>query len=106
MTPPTARTGPVQVIPGDVIRINATYAIADNAEFIKTISRYDMFPVTPLGMCYDGSQKLDSTYRGFGHNVKFLYDPSEFPPRAISGLPWGTKTIPMPGLLLIAIMGL
>jgi hypothetical protein len=78
MTPPAAKTGPVQVIPGDAIRINATYAITDDAEFVKTISRYVMFPVTPLGMCYDGSQKLDSTYKGFGYNVIFLYDPSGF----------------------------
>jgi len=78
MTPPTAKAGPVQVISGDAIRVNATYALADNAEFVKTISRYVMFPVTPLGMCYDGSQKLDSTYKGFGYKVIFLYDPSGF----------------------------
>lgn len=78
MTPPTGKAGPVQVIPGDAIRIGATYAITDNSEFIKTISRYVMFPVTPLGMCYDGSKKLDSTYKGFGYNVIFLYDPSGF----------------------------
>jgi hypothetical protein len=29
-------------------------------------------------MCYDGSQKLDSTYRDFGYKVIFLYNPSEF----------------------------
>jgi hypothetical protein len=29
-------------------------------------------------MCYDGSQKLDSTYRDFGYNVIFLYNPSGF----------------------------
>lgn len=78
MTPPTAKTGPVQVISSDAIRINDTYNMTDNAEFIKKISRYTMFPVTPLGMCYDGSQKLDSTYRDFGYKVIFLYNPSEF----------------------------
>ncbi len=78
MTPPTAKSGPVQVIPSDAIWINATYTLTDNAEFIKTISRYVMFPVTPLGMCYDGSQKLDRTYRDFGYKVIFLYNPSGF----------------------------
>jgi hypothetical protein len=78
MTPPTAKTGPVQVISNDAIHINATYNMTDNAEFIKKISRYTMFPVTPLGMCYDGSQKLDGTYRDFGYKVIFLYNPSEF----------------------------
>ena len=66
------------MIANDAISINATYAPTDNAEFVKTISRYVMFPVTPLGMCYDGSQKLDSTYRDFGYKVIFLYNPSGF----------------------------
>jgi len=78
MTPPTAKTGPVQVISSDAIRINDTYNQTDNSEFVKTVSRYVMFPVTPLGMCYDGSQKLDSTYRNFGYKVIFLYNPSGF----------------------------
>jgi hypothetical protein len=78
MTPPTAKTGPIQVISSDAISINTTYSMTDNAEFIKKISRYTMFPVTPLGMCYDGSQKLDSTYSNFGDRVIFLYNPSGF----------------------------
>ncbi len=78
MTPPTAKTGPVQVISSNAIRINDTYNQTDKSEFVKTVSRYVMFPVTPLGMCYDGSQKLDSTYRSFGYNVIFLYNPSGF----------------------------
>ena len=78
MTPPTSKSGPVQVIPGDAIKINASYVMADDEEFIKAVSRYIMFPVTPLGMCYDGSEKLDSTYSGAGYHVVFLYDPSGF----------------------------
>jgi hypothetical protein len=78
MTPPTSTSGPVQVIPGDAITTNASYAITDDQELIKTISRYLMFPVTPLGMCYDGSKKLDSTYKEAGYSVMFLYDPSGF----------------------------
>ena len=78
MSPPTAKSGPIQVIPGDAIKVNATYKKTDNAEFRKTISRYVIFPVTPLGMCYDGSQKLQNTYKNFGYNVVYLYDPSGF----------------------------
>ena len=78
MTPPTAKTGPTQIIASDAVRINATYNMTEDAEFIKKISRYTMFPVTPLGMCYDGSQKLYSTYSDFGHKVIFLYNPSGF----------------------------
>jgi hypothetical protein len=81
MTPPTAKAGPMQVISSDAIKVNATYNLTDSSEFIKTISRYIMFPVTPLGMCYDGSQKLDSTYRNFGYNVIFLYRGRRFSPR-------------------------
>ena len=78
MSPPTGKSGPVQVIPGDAIKQNTTYKETENADFIKTISRYVIFPVTPLGMCYDGSQKLQITYKNFGYNVIYLYDPSGF----------------------------
>ncbi|VVB68946.1 Uncharacterised protein [uncultured archaeon] len=78
MTPPTTETGPVQVISSDAIKINATYTKTDSSEFIKAIGRYIIFPVAPLGMCYDGSQKLESTYKNFGYKVAYLYDPSGF----------------------------
>lgn len=78
MTPPTSKTGPVKVISSDAIRINVTYSKTNNTEFIKTISRYVIFPETPLGMCYDGSQKLENAYKSFGCKVIYLYDPSGF----------------------------
>ena len=78
MTPPTSKTGPVKVISSDAIRINITYTRTNNTEFIKTISRYVIFPETPLGMCYDGSQKLENAYKSFGCKVIYLYDPSGF----------------------------
>jgi len=78
ITPPAAETGPVQVISSDAIKINSTYVKTDNSDFIKAIDRYMIFPVAPLGMCYDGSQKLESTYKNFGYRVAYLYDPSGF----------------------------
>ncbi len=78
MTPPTSKTGPVKVISSDAIRINITYSQTNNTDFIKTISRYVIFPQTPLGMCYDGSQKLENAYKSFGCKVIYLYDPSGF----------------------------
>lgn len=78
MTPPTAKSGPVQVLSSDAIRINRTYKKTDNEDFIKTIERYQMFPVTPLGLCYDGSQKLHDIYKSFGYNTMYIYDPSGF----------------------------
>ncbi len=76
--PPTSKTGPTKVISSDAIRINITYARTNDTEFIKTISRYVIFPEAPLGMCYDGSQKLENAYESFGWKVIFLYDPSGF----------------------------
>jgi len=78
MNPPENKSGPVQVIPNDAIKINATYTQSDNSKFKRTISEYAIFPVTPLGMCYDGAQKLENTYQGFGYNVIFLYNPAGF----------------------------
>ena len=78
MTPPTSQAGPVQVISADAVKTNVTYRKTDDANFIKTIDRYLIFPLTPLGMCYDGSQKLSESYRSFGYNTNFMYDPSGF----------------------------
>ena len=78
MTPPSAQTGPMQVISSDAIKINITYKKTGNADFIKTINRDQMFPLTPLGMCYDGSQTLSKSCKSFGYNTIFMYDPSGF----------------------------
>ncbi len=78
MIPPTTKTGPVQVISSDAVSINATYVRANDPEFTKAINKYVIFPVTPLGMCYDGSQKLEAAYKSFGLKVTYLYDPSGF----------------------------
>ncbi len=78
MEPPTGKSGPMQVIPTGAIQVNMTYNNSDNADFIKAVSRYTMFPVTPLGMCYDGSQQLDEIYKSFDYNVRYLYDPNGF----------------------------
>jgi hypothetical protein len=78
MEPPSGKGGPMQVIPTGAIQLNATYKKSDNADFIKTVSRYTMFPVTPLGMCYDGSLQLEEIYKSFGINVRYMYDPSGF----------------------------
>lgn len=45
--PSPEKAGPVQVIPSDAVRINASYNRSEDGEFIKTISRYIIFPVTP-----------------------------------------------------------
>lgn len=76
--PPQSTGGPIQLIPTDAIRTNVTYNKTKDSEFLRTISQYVLFPVTPLGLCYDGSQQLDETYRSFDYNVAFMYDPAQF----------------------------
>jgi hypothetical protein len=76
-TPPSP-TGPVMVISPDAIQKNVTYSKTDNSAFIKDVTRSVIFPVTPLGMCYDGSKKLADTYGSFSYRVRYMYDPSEW----------------------------
>jgi hypothetical protein len=76
MTPPTKQSGPIKVIPTGAIKINTTYARTANADFIKAISRYTIFPVAPLGMCFEGSQQVAKIYGSFGYNITYMYDPS------------------------------
>jgi hypothetical protein len=76
MEPPTEKSGPIQVLAADVIKKNQTYVKTTNTDFIKTVSRYTVFPVTPMGMCFDGSQKLAETYKSFNYKTVYLYDPS------------------------------
>jgi len=75
--PPTP-TGLIMLIPEESIQKDVKYEESKNKKFFKTLSRYVLFPVTPLGMCYDGSQHLGETYSSFGYNVKYMYDPSQF----------------------------
>ncbi|HII07200.1 MAG TPA: hypothetical protein HA349_07795 [Methanotrichaceae archaeon] len=76
--PPDLASGPVMIILPDAIQKNVTYSKTENSDFIKDVTRKVIFPVTPLGMCYDGSKKLADTYRSFDYRVRYMYDPSEW----------------------------
>jgi hypothetical protein len=76
ITPPTQASGPVRVIPTEAIKKNMTYGKAANTDFIKAVTRILIFPVAPLGMCFDGSQQVAKTYSSFGYNISYMYDPS------------------------------
>jgi hypothetical protein len=75
---PPSTSGPVMVIFPDAIQKNVTYDKTDNSAFIKDVTRRVLFPVTPLGMCYDGSKMLADTYGSFNYRVRYMYDPSEW----------------------------
>ena len=77
-TPPNIEAGPVMVIIPDAIQKNVTCNRTENSPFIRDVTRMVVFPVTPLGMCYDGSKKLADTYGSFGYGVRYMYDPSEW----------------------------
>lgn len=78
MTLPANQEEPVQVITGGAIKMNATYRKTENPNFMKIISRSLAFPVAPLGMCFDGSQKLQENYRSLGYSSTYMYDPSGY----------------------------
>jgi len=77
-TPPNISSEPVMVIRPDAIQKNVTYSKTDNSVLMKDVARKVIFPVTPLGMCYDGSKKLADTYESFDYRVRYMYDPSEW----------------------------
>ncbi len=65
------------VILSDAIQKNVTHSKTDNSAFIRDVTRSVIFPVTPLGTCYDGSNKLADTYGSFDYIIKYMYNPSE-----------------------------
>ena len=76
MTPPTQTSVPVRIIPCPFFEKNLTYSKATNPDFIKAVTRTLIFPVAPLGMCFEGSQQVAKTYSSFGYNISYMYDPS------------------------------
>ena len=76
ITPPKQTSVPVRIIPTEAIKKNMTYDKATNPDFIKAVTRTQIFPVAPLGMCIEGAQKLAETYSSFGYNIIYVYDPS------------------------------
>jgi hypothetical protein len=77
MTPPEKPIGPIRVSYDEAIKKNATYVMSSNPEFVKTISRSVLFPLVPLGMCYEGSKQLGIIYTGLGYNVTYMFHPDE-----------------------------
>jgi len=72
------RGSPTGASDPDAIQKNVTYNRTENIPFIRDVTRQVVFPVTPLGMCYDESEKLADTYGSFGYGVRYMYDPSEW----------------------------
>ncbi|MCX6677674.1 MAG: hypothetical protein NTU95_06980 [Methanothrix sp.] len=77
MTAPEKPVGPIRVNYDESIKKNATYAMSSNPEFVKSISRSVLFPLMPLGMCYEGSKQLGIIYTGMGSNVTYMFHPDD-----------------------------
>jgi hypothetical protein len=75
MTAPKKPTGPVRVGFDEAIKKNVTYAMSSNPEFVKSISRSILFPLMPLGMCYEGSKQMGIIFTGLGHNITYMFNP-------------------------------
>lgn len=73
MSPPSGPTQPTRVSASYAVKKNATYHKTSDPDFIKSISRSVQFPVTPLGMCYEGSNEMGKIYKDLGYNVTYMY---------------------------------
>jgi len=76
MTAPEKSIGPVRVSFDEAIKKDVTYAMSSNPVFVKSISRSVLFPLSPLGMCYEGSKQMGIIYTGLGHNIMYMFNPN------------------------------
>lgn len=57
------------------IKKGITYAKTNNREFINGVREAALFPVTPYGMCFEGSRKMGRIYTDLGYDVMYMYNP-------------------------------
>lgn len=61
------------------IKRDATYARAENTEFKDAVREAALFPITPYGMCYEGSKRMGRIYTDLGYVVEYMYNPDNPP---------------------------
>lgn len=74
--PPKEINEPIRLNYANSIKKNATYHRSYNLDFIKSVSRTIGFPITPRGMCKEGSEQLGRIFGGLGYNVTYMYTPN------------------------------
>jgi hypothetical protein len=57
------------------IKKDTTYAKTNNRDFKETIRNAALFPLTPYGMCFEGSSRMGKIYTSLGYNVIYMYNP-------------------------------
>jgi hypothetical protein len=57
------------------IKKDTTYVKTNSREFRETIRNSALFPLTPYGMCFEGSSRMGRIYTRLGYNVIYMYNP-------------------------------
>lgn len=61
------------------IKREVTYTKTNNLEFTNSVRKESLFPVTPYGMCFEGSKRMGRIYTNLGYNVMYMYNPDNPP---------------------------
>jgi hypothetical protein len=57
------------------IKKGITYSKTNNIEFANAVRRDAIFPITPYGMCFEGSKRMGRIYSDLGYKVMYTYNP-------------------------------
>ncbi len=74
MQPPTGNATPLQVISADAIKKNVVLQESEDPKLSDELSRIAIFPVKPLGMCFEGAQQVFDLYNQSGFQAIYLYN--------------------------------
>lgn len=61
------------------IKKDVTYTKTSNREFSNAVREATLFPVTPYGMCFEGSKRMGRIYTDLGYRVVYMYNPDNPP---------------------------
>lgn len=65
-------------VPGSLdIKKEVTYTKTNNREFTNVVRKAALFPITPYGMCFEGSKRMGRIYADLGYNVMYMYNPDD-----------------------------
>lgn len=57
------------------IKKGATYTKTNDREFTNAVRKAALFPITPYGMCFEGSKRVGRIYTDLGYRVMYMYNP-------------------------------
>ena len=57
------------------IKKGMTYVKTNNLEFTNAVRKAALFPITPYGMCFEGSKRMGRIYTDLGYKVMYMYNP-------------------------------